>query len=67
MQIKQHMSDELNIGHVISKTIKKDIEPAYKHTKNHITAQDEILKLDRHCEYCKIYFEELRILNRKTV
>jgi hypothetical protein len=61
------MSDEVHdMGHVISETIKKDIEPAYKHTKNHITTQGEILKLDTDCEYCKIYFEEQRILNRKT-
>jgi hypothetical protein len=34
------MSDEVqHIGHVISKTIKKDIEPAYKLTK-------PILRLD---------------------
>jgi hypothetical protein len=25
---KKHMSDEVRIGHVISKTIKEDIEPA---------------------------------------
>jgi hypothetical protein len=58
------MSDEVHIDHVISKTIKKDIEPAHNHTKNHITTEGEILKLDRHCEYCKIYFEEQRILNK---
>jgi hypothetical protein len=50
---------------VVSKAIKKDIEPAYDHTKNHITVQGEILKLDSDCEYCKIYFEERRILKTK--
>ena len=49
------MSHEVHdMGHVISETIKKDIEPAYKHTKNHITTQGKILKLDAGCEYCKI-------------
>jgi hypothetical protein len=59
------MANELrNIDNVISGTIKKDIEPAYNHTKNHITTQGKILELDVHCEYCKVYFEEQRILNR---
>jgi hypothetical protein len=59
------MSYELqHIDHIASKTIKKDIEPAYNHTKNHITSEDEILQLDSDCEYCKVYFEEQRILNK---
>ena len=59
-----------DLGHleyeVVSKAITKDIERAYNHTKNHITIQGEILKLDADCEYCKIYFEEHRILKTKT-
>ena len=47
---------------VVSKAIKTDIEPAYNHTTNHITVQGEILKLDSDCEYCKIYFDEERII-----
>jgi hypothetical protein len=62
------MSYELQeVEQVISKTIKKDIELANSHMKNHITIQGEILSLDADCEYCKIYFEEQRILKRKTV
>jgi hypothetical protein len=58
------MSYELqDIDCVVSNTIKRDIELAYNHTKNHITDQGEILKLDADCEYCKVYFEEQRILN----
>ena len=56
-----------HIEHVVSKAIKKDIEPAYNHTKNHITTKGEILKLDADCEYCKIYFDVERILETKTV
>ena len=55
-----------HIDYVASKTIKKDIELAYNHTKNHITNQGEILKLDADCQYCKIYFEGQRILETKT-
>jgi hypothetical protein len=62
------MSYELqDIEYVAAKAIKKDIELAYNHTKNHITTQGEVLKLDADCEYCKIYFDEERILKRKTV
>jgi hypothetical protein len=46
------------------KSYQKGYKPAYNHTKNHITTQGEILKLDADCEYCKVYFEEQRILNR---
>ena len=60
-----NMSYELqHIDYVVSKAIKKDIETAYNHTKNHITNQGEILKLDADCDYCKVYFEEQRILNK---
>jgi hypothetical protein len=63
---KEEMSFELQRvdQDVIAKTIKKDIEPAYNHTKNHITSEGEILQLDSDCEYCKVYFEEQRILNK---
>ena len=47
---------------VVSKAIKKDIEPAHNHTTNHVTVQGEILKLDSDCEYCKIYFDEEKII-----
>ena len=41
------MAEELyKIDCLVSETIKKDIEPAYNHTKNHITAQGKILKID---------------------
>jgi hypothetical protein len=58
------MSHNAHIDYVFSKTVKKDIQPAYNHTKNHITTEGEILKLDADCEYCKIYFKEQKILNR---
>jgi hypothetical protein len=61
------MSYELQeVEHVISKTIKNDLEPAYNHTTSHITTHGDILKLDADCEYCKVYFEEHRILKIKA-
>lgn len=57
------MAEELyKIDCLVSETIKKDIEPAHNYTKNHITNLGEILGLDVHCEYCKVYFEEQRLL-----
>ena len=67
---KENMSSSYelqNIEHVVSKAIKKDIEQAYNHTKNHVTTEGEILRLHADCEYCKIYFDEERILETKTV
>jgi hypothetical protein len=40
-----------------------DIEPAYNHTKKHVTTKGEILRLDADCEV----FDEERILETKTV
>jgi hypothetical protein len=37
----------------------------HKSCRNHITIHGENLKLDADCEYCKIYFDEERILKRK--
>ena len=68
MQRKNNMSYELeHVDYVLSKTIKKDVEAAYDHIENHVTTQGEVLKLDAHCEYCKIYFDEERILGTKAV
>ena len=65
-ELEEHMSQEQRYleYEVVSKAITKDIEQAYNHTRNHIRVQGEILKLDADCEYCKVYFEEQRILNR---
>ena len=53
-----------HIDYVVSKTIKNDIERAYNHTENHITTKGDVPKLDSNCEYCKVQFEEQRILNK---
>lgn len=65
MQTKTTMSDDMTMVDIISKSIKKDMETAYNHMKRHTTPQGEILEADRDCEYCKIYFVEERILNKK--
>ena len=56
------MAGELyKIDRLVSETIKKDIEQ-HIIIQNHITNKGEILELDVQCEYCKVYFEEQRIL-----
>ena len=38
---------------LLARSIEKDI-----HAANHVTAEEEILTLDKSCEYCQIYFKE---------
>ena len=41
---------------VLTQTIKKDIDAARTHLNNHVR-EEEILALDKNCEYCQIYFK----------
>jgi hypothetical protein len=38
-------------------SIKKDIDAARTHLNNHVR-EEEILTLDKSCEYCQIYFKD---------
>jgi len=42
---------------LVVKSIEKDIHTAWIHLNNHVTAEEEILTLDKNCEYCQIYFK----------
>ncbi|HEX5977060.1 MAG TPA: hypothetical protein VFY68_07265 [Nitrososphaeraceae archaeon] len=42
---------------VLAQSIKKDVDAARTHLNNHVR-EEEILTLDRNCEYCQIYFKE---------
>ena len=42
---------------LVAKTIKKEIDAARTHLNNHVTTEEEILTLDKNCEYCQIYFK----------
>jgi hypothetical protein len=61
------MSDDMTMEDIISRSIKRDIDTAYNHMKRHTTSQGEILEIDRDCEYCRIHFEEKKILNKKSL
>lgn len=41
---------------VLAQSIKKDVDAARTHLNNHVR-EEEILTLDRNCEYCQIYFK----------
>ncbi|HEV2875794.1 MAG TPA: hypothetical protein VGW09_00800 [Nitrososphaeraceae archaeon] len=43
---------------VVAKSIEKDIDVARTHLNSHVTTEEEILTLDKNCEYCQIYLKE---------
>jgi hypothetical protein len=43
---------------LLARSIEKDIDAAKTHLNNHVTIEEEILTLDKSCEYCQIYFKE---------
>ena len=43
---------------LLARSIEKDIDAAKTHLNNHVTMEEEILTLDKSCEYCQIYFKE---------
>ena len=43
---------------LLAKIIEKDIDAAKTHLDNHVTTEEQILTLDKNCEYCQIYFKE---------
>jgi hypothetical protein len=47
-----------NTALLLAKIIEKDIDAAKTHLNNHVTTEEQILTLDKSCEYCQIYFKE---------
>jgi hypothetical protein len=43
---------------IVAKSIEKDIDVARTHLNSHVTTKEEILTLDKNCEYCQIYLKE---------
>jgi hypothetical protein len=43
---------------LLLKSIENDVDAAKTHLNNHVTTEEEILTLDKDCEYCQIYFKE---------
>jgi hypothetical protein len=46
----------------MAKSIEKDIDAAKTHLNDHVTIEEEILTLDKSCEYCQIYLKEQKSL-----
>jgi hypothetical protein len=47
---------------LLARSIEKDIDAAKTHLNNHVTIEEEILTLDKSCEYCQIYLKEQKSL-----
>ena len=43
---------------IVTKSIEKDIDMARTHLSSHVIPKEEILTLDKNCEYCQIYLKE---------
>jgi hypothetical protein len=54
----------LSINEAIKHQIKKEVDKAKIHLKDHVNTKGQILKLHEDCEYCQIHFEEQRILKK---
>jgi hypothetical protein len=54
-----HMIDSMPL---MAKSIEKDIDAAKTHLNDHVTIEEEILTLDKSCEYCQIYLKEQKSL-----
>ena len=46
------------IDPLLLRSIVKDVDAAKNHLNRHVTIDEEILTLDKNCEYCQIYFKE---------
>jgi hypothetical protein len=42
----------------LAKIVEKDLDAAKAHLDSHVTPEEQILTLDKNCEYCQIYFKE---------
>ena len=47
---------------LLLRSIMKDVEAAKTHLNNHVTTEEQILTLDKDCEYCQIYLKEQKSL-----
>jgi hypothetical protein len=56
--LKNSINNITDFTPILVRSIEKDIHAAKTHLNNHVTAEEEILTLDKGCEYCQIYFKE---------
>ena len=56
--LENSINDTIDSTLLLARSIEKDIDAAKTHLNNHVTIEEEILTLDKSCEYCQIYFKE---------
>ena len=52
------INSNVDLTPIVAKSIEKDIDTARTHLNSHVTTKEEILTLDKNCEYCQIYLKE---------
>jgi hypothetical protein len=53
-----NLGSTIDYNPLLLRSIVKDVDAAKTHLNNHVTLEEEILTLDKNCEYCQIYFKE---------
>jgi hypothetical protein len=53
--LENSINNNVDPSPLVAKSIEKDIDTARTHLNNHVTTEEEILTLDKNCEYCQIY------------
>ena len=51
-------STTIDYNPLLRSIVKEDVDAAKNHLNRHVTIDEEILTLDKNCEYCQIYFKE---------
>jgi hypothetical protein len=58
----EHISNSNTNGTIdpllLRSIVEEDVDAAKNHLNRHVTIDEEILTLDKNCEYCQIYFKE---------
>jgi hypothetical protein len=52
------INDIIDPTSLLAEIIEKDLDAAKTHLDSHVTTEEQILTLDKNCEYCQIYFKE---------
>ena len=54
----------ISINEAVKHQIKREVDQAKIHLKDHVNTKGHILTLHEDCEYCQTHFEEQRILKK---
>jgi hypothetical protein len=56
--LENSINNNIDRTPLLTMIIEKDIDAAKTYLNNHVTIEEEILALDKNCEYCQIYFNK---------